>query len=144
MIGATEAQDLRTILKIAVDSIGTKSSDNSPEPVDPYDCWDMEFITSGLPKYPLMVAIGDGHLEIVHRYACHFSVRQRKKAAFICTKSNPTYNVLSLLSLLSGIPKDDLCSLRVAPQHLEQLRSATIQLQDVDLSFLQPTAIDLG
>jgi hypothetical protein len=109
----------------------------------PYDCNDMERLTSATCPSPLLLINGQNYLSIIDQHAYYFAVRKRRKTTIICIGETPLFHTFGLISLASGIPQSDLVCSGVSPVFFPALNHAMEELYTADHTFYNPSTPDL-
>src|SRR5208283_5109652 len=72
------------------------------------------------------------------------STKLRKRCWCLCLESTPMVNTVSMLSLASGIPRQDLVSMKVAPLNFGALNNGAAALCEADCRFSSIAPADLA
>jgi hypothetical protein len=131
----------RDLLNQVVDALQVKPEESRLE--QPCDCEYMRLLTDANGPYPLHLVNGADYLSWVTKYGYYFST-QGMKTAFLCLESRPLTNLLTLISLQSGISQGDLLSLYVCRKHFEVLNHALEQIYAINPIFCESSRLDLN
>jgi hypothetical protein len=132
----------RDLLNQIVDSLQLKPEESRLE--QQCDCEYMRLLTDATNPYPLHLVNGADYLGWVRKYSYYYSVGLGMKTAVVCLESKPLANVVSLLSLASGIPQRDLFSLQVCRSHFGTLNRALEELDVSNPLFFEGWRLDLN
>ena len=104
----------------------------------------MGFLTSNARPNQFMLVVGENSADEIQKYCYYYATKLRKKCWYLCIESTPMFNVLSMLSLASGVPRQDILSLKVAPPHFGALNDGAAELCEAECRFSQSPPIDLA
>ena len=104
----------------------------------------MDFLASKARPNQLLLVVGENYLDEVQRYAYYYATKLKKRCWYLCLESTPLLSVLSMLSLTSGIPREDLLDLKVAPPDFGALNDGAAELYISDCRFSLAPSIDLS
>ncbi len=135
---------MRELVDQAVSQMTSNPSYDVRPTAKPWDCAFMDFLTSNARQNQLMLVVGENHLDEVQRYAYYYATKSKKRCWYLCLQSTPILNVLSMLSLASGIQREDLLDLKVAPSDFGALNDGAAELYEADCRFSLAPPTDLG
>jgi hypothetical protein len=104
----------------------------------------MDFLTSKARPNHLLLVVGENYLDEVQRYAYYYVTKLKKKCWYLCLDSTPLLNVLSMLKLASGIPLENLVSLKIPPPHFGAFNDGAAELYEADCRFSLVPPTDLA
>ncbi|HUI72197.1 MAG TPA: hypothetical protein VL354_16880 [Spirochaetia bacterium] len=111
------------LLKQVVDSLKVRHAALR----EPFDDEYVAALTDVDVPHPLLLINGADYRKWVGKYGLYFA--PLKETGFVCVESKPLPFMLSLISLASGIPEEDLLTLSVCRQHFEALCADLNQLE---------------
>jgi replicative DNA helicase len=131
---------MRELVEQAVSQMTSCPSYSERPKAKPWDFAFMDFLTSNARPNQLMLVVGESYLDEVQKYAYYYATKLKKKCWYI-SESTPMPHVLSMLSLASGIPREDLLDLKVAPPDFGTLNDGAAELCEADCRFsLKPSS----
>ena len=142
MIHPSSFLSARELLNQIVDSLEVKHDGNQLE--QPCDCEYMSLLTEAADPCPFHLVNGGDYLSWVNKYGYYFSACRLMQTAFICLESKPLTNLLSMVSLATGIPKTDLFSLHVCRSDFGALNRGLTELYIANPLFCELPRLDLN